>query len=155
MKQKGNHIGCWVVLLIFVMVVLALVVTRPNKAAHREAMTEVVAGALSELGDSLTGGTAVVGGLALHGAYSSLATTVTHEVVERMLEVDDYGLCTVGHVHWDGRDVVVSVGVMSHVFTVDKQTVKSLVRTYVERKVDSTLDDIRDAAHGLLEKLLE
>lgn len=155
MKQKGNHIGCLVTLLVVVMVALAMVVSRPDKAAHREAMTEVVAVALTELGDSLTGGMTDVGGLALHGTYSSLASAVTREVVDQLLQVDDYGVCTVGHVVYGGHDVVVSVGVMGHVFTVDKQTVKSMVRTYVERKVDSALDDIRDAAKGFLEKLLE
>lgn len=153
--KKGNNLGCLAAIVIFVMLVLAMVVSRPDEQAHRNAVSDVVAKALTETTDSLVGTPADAESMAMHHVGSALTKTLTREVVEHLVTVDDYGILTVGSVNLGDEKKPVSVGVLGHVFTADKETIKAVASSYVQKKLNHFVDGIQDAANSFIDSLLK
>lgn len=154
-----NNCGCIATFVVLVMVVLAMVVTRPDKKAHEEALTDVISQAVSETCDSLSDADDGVGGLALSAVSTTMASTLTGEVVHQLLSVDDYGVVTVGRIEFAGQSHPVSVGVFGHVFTADKDTIKASVKAYLRKSFDKMVDrvtrSIGNYAKDLVNRLFE
>lgn len=53
-------------------------------------------------------------------------------VVGNALTVDNYLVCSLGRIHYADKAPVVSVGVLGHVFTIDKSSLKQLAHRYAE-----------------------
>lgn len=109
-------------MLILVAVAGVCIVTCPDKSSHAEALKNVVNTALSEeLSDDETDNPLVMLGTMIGGGIGGL-------VIDNMLKVDDYFVCSVGTMSFDGETKVVSVGILNHVFTPDKEDLKQAVR---------------------------
>lgn len=153
--KKGSNIGCLAAIVVLVMLVLAMVVSRPDEQAHRNAVSDVVSAALTETTDSLAEQPSDVASMAMRHVGSALTKTLTREVVEHLMTVDDYGILTVGYVNLGTEKKPVSVGMLGHVFTADKETVKAAVNSYVEKKLNHFVDGIQEAANGFIDSLLQ
>lgn len=156
---KKSNCGCIATLFVLVAVAVAMFVTRPDKQAHEEAIKSVMSQAISETCDSLTKADDDLGMALVSNIGSAMATTVTDELVEKLLVVDDYGVVTVGRIGLDDDKQPVSLGVLGHVYTVDKETVKSAAQKYIKKKINKMVDGItrkvKDYANDLINKLLE
>ena len=113
-------------LLLLILILVAItgtcVVTCPDKASHTAALKEVLNTALTEELSS-SGSDA---GLVMFG--SMIGTGLGGLVIDNMLKVDNYFVCSVGTITYDGETRVVSIGVMNHVFTPDENDLKKAAR---------------------------
>ena len=91
------------------------VVTCPNKSAHSEALKELLNTVMTEeLNESVE--TEEDAGWAMLG--SMIGTGLGGLMIDNMLKVDNYFVCSVGTMTFDGETKIVSVGLMNHVFTI-------------------------------------
>lgn len=90
------------------------VITCPDKDDHSEALKNMLNKAMAEEMAKDTGAEDD-SGLTLFG--SMLGKGLAGLVVDNMLEVNNYFVCSIGTITYEGETKVVSVGVMNHVFT--------------------------------------
>lgn len=102
-----------IVIVLLVAVLMAL--TRPDKQAHKEAMLASIREYVDEELNSRIG--------------IKLFTRIGNDVVVKtagvlinsQLEIHDYGLFNTSSMTFDGKEQTLSVGVLGHVFTFDKE----------------------------------
>lgn len=104
--------------LILVIIAGVCVVTCPDKEAHSTALKEALNTAITdEISSSESDAGVVVLG-------SMIGTGLGGLIIDNMLKIDNYFVCSVGTVKYDGEAKVVSIGVLNHVFTPDKENIK-------------------------------
>ena len=54
---------------------------------------------------------------------SMIGTGIGGLVIDNMLKVDNYFVCSVGTITYEGETKIVSVGLLNHVFTADDEDV--------------------------------
>ena len=113
-------------ILLFILVLTAIagvcVVTCPDKEAHTEALKEELSDILTE--ELSRGGNKpdmVMLGSIIGTGFGGL-------VIDNMLKVNNYFVCSIGTVTLDGKTRVVSIGVLNHVFTPDKKDIEKAVQ---------------------------
>ncbi len=104
--------------LILVIIAGVCVVTCPDKEAHTAALKEVLNAAITE---ELSSSESDAGWVTLG---SMIGTGLGGLVIDNLLKVDNYFVCSIGTITYDGESKVVSVGVLNHVFTPDKADIK-------------------------------
>ena len=113
-------------LLLLILILVAItgicVVTCPDKASHTAALKAVLNTALAEELSSSESDA----GLVMLG--SMIGTGLGGLVIDNMLKVDNYFVCSVGTITYDGETRVVSIGVLNHVFTPDEEDLKKVAR---------------------------
>jgi len=118
-KRRGCGTRSLVALLIMVVIAVAMIFTCPDKRAHQEVIRQEFNSAMSQkMGESkgivqsmIQMGSKYVMGLAAESALNELLT------------VDNYFVCSVGKMEYEGRNHVASIGVLGHVFTVNKDDI--------------------------------
>ena len=151
------HGWLWIV---GVLVVLALLlVTRPSRKAHVDAIASACRAYTSEKIDSswlsITTVTAEGGKWVMN--------RLVDDFIERHLSTDDYFLLNVGHMEVLGESKMVSLGILGHVFTFDKQDVARVVDKYLEEQrpspaqeaqqaIEEVYDNARDVATQVLDE---
>ena len=109
------------VFIVLIAIALAAVVTCPPKDAHKDALMNLVNVALdTEL--SKNASTDEEKGLALFG--SIIGSGIADYVIDKKLLLDNYFVCSIGRIVFDGEEKVVSVGVFNHVFTMPEDKLK-------------------------------
>ena len=107
-------------ILILISAVLA-VLTCPQKKAHKDALMTLVDTAIdAELNKDAE--TEVEKGFAMLSSW--LGSGIAEIVLDKKLEVENYFVCSIGRIRFDGKDNIVSVGIFNHVFTKDKDELK-------------------------------
>ena len=64
------------------------------------------------------------------------------EAIDNLITVDNYFVCSIGKVNYDNKEHIVSVGLLKHIFTVDKDELKTAAEMYykdAEVKVEQDL----------------
>lgn len=90
------------------------VATCPDKEAHSAALKDLVNQVITtELSGEEDAGLVMFG--------SMIGTGLGGLVIDNMLNVEDYLVCSIGTVTYDGETQVVSVGLLNHVFTIDEE----------------------------------
>ena len=109
------HIMNKFLILIMILVTAAgvCIVTCPDKESHIEAIKDALTNVLYEdrLNDDEELGLMLV--------RLSLETGVGEAVVDNFLQFDNWFICSVGTVAFEGKTILFSVGVMNHVFLPD------------------------------------
>lgn len=130
-KKKKSHVGCLFTLLLLTIIVVAAIFTCPDSQRHKEVVTNVMTETLNDMSasqsnneDLLTHGIRVVGNLLVGG--------IADTAVDKMLTVDNYVVCSIGKVHYNGKDHVVSVGAFGHIFTINKDSLTKSVDQYYQ-----------------------
>lgn len=116
-------------LLLFILILVAVagvcVVTCPDKAAHSEALKDIVNTALTEeLAEGVSESDA---GFVAFG--SMLGTGLAGIVLDNTLKVENHFVCSVGTITYDGKTKIVSIGILNHVFTADKEDFKQALES--------------------------
>ena len=109
--------------------VIAMVKTVPDKKAHKNAMMEAVKAYVDEeaakrgIGD---------------GVLANLGKGIVNKTIEvalnSKLEVDNYLIFNTTHVELDGENKTLSLGVLGHVFTFDKEMLREALETAAKEK---------------------
>lgn len=116
-------------LLLFILIVVAVagvcVVTCPDKEAHSEALKDLVNTVLTE--ELAEGENETDAGFVAFG--SMLGTGIAGIVLDNTLKVENYFVCSVGTITFDGKTKIVSIGILNHVFTADKEDFKQALES--------------------------
>lgn len=128
-------------LLIIIIVLLAAVLmtqTLPDKKAHKAAMMEAVKDYVDEeaknrLGDNI-----------LADLSKVFANNSIKAVLGVKLKLHNYYLFNTTSMHIDGKDQLMSVGLLGHVFTFDKEMLRERLEEAEKPDNDDTLDDDLD-----------
>lgn len=109
------------VILILLVGAGVLVMTCPSEKEHQQAITSALNSyaqdEISQKNDN------VVVGLVANALFGTLSDVA----IDRMLTVDNYFVVSIGRINWDGESHVVSVGVLGHVFTFDKEDISQAI----------------------------
>ena len=110
------------------LVILALacvcVVTCPDKSAHSEALKDILNTVMTEeMNKSVE--TDEDAGWAMLG--SMIGTGLGGLMIDNMLKVENYFVCSVGTMTFDGETKIVSLGLLNHVFTIPKDEAREAV----------------------------
>ncbi|MDD6583198.1 MAG: hypothetical protein PUF10_11070 [Bacteroidales bacterium] len=108
--KKGKSKGI-VALVIIAIVAVVLLVTCPKKQAHLDAIDNVYAKAAADSQES---------GDLISTVGSYLGGKIAGTAVKQMLVVDDYFVCSVGTINAKDGKKPLSLGVLGHVFILDK-----------------------------------
>lgn len=102
-------------LLVLLALACVCVVSCPDKSAHSEALKELLNTVMTEeLNKEVE--TDEDAGWAMLG--SMIGTGIGGLMIDNMLKVENYFVCSVGKMTFDGETKIVSVGIMNHVFTI-------------------------------------
>ncbi len=135
-KPKKRNLT-WVVVLCVLAVIALLVCTKPSRDSHLEAIDAACYDYLSESVDS-----SLIGGLpGIADGAKSLMNTFINTAIEQHFELHDYFLWNVGKFTYNGREKTVSVGILGHVFTFDKEDLADAVKKYAEEHRAQPTDD--------------
>lgn len=122
--RHRRHSGCAVLLgitgLVIVAMFVGLVVTCPTPDKHREAVTEEVNRIVERASDSNNDAWGMLGNM--------IASRLVGVVIDHALHVDNYMVCSVGRVHYKGKDKTVSFGILNHVFTFDADDIERAMK---------------------------
>lgn len=135
-KSKGNS-GCGtkllLALLIFVILGGVLAVTCPSRQDHKDAVSLSTRQWVDEKLDALGQNNDLLS--ILTGAVEWISGQGIDFVIDQYLDVDNYGVCSIGRVNLGEKSKVVSVGVLNHVFTFDKEDVDKLFMNALKEKI--------------------
>lgn len=106
---------------VLVVIALALVATRPDREAHREAIMNVVSKVVnSEMDNSQMDET-------LAAIGTMVAVSAADEYLNSNLMIIDHTFYNIGLVNYKGEFRTVSIGVMNHVFTISEDDAKKWI----------------------------
>lgn len=118
-------------LLLFILILVAVagvcVVTCPDKAAHSEALKDLVNTVLTEELAEGESESETDAGFVAFG--SMLGTGLAGIVLDNTLKVENHFVCSVGTITYDGKTKIVSIGILNHVFTADKEDFKQALES--------------------------
>lgn len=111
--------------LLFVVIILGgiCIATCPDHDAHSEALKNLLNNVLTaELSKNMA--TEEDAGLVMLG--SMIGTGIGGLVIDNILSVENYFVCSIGTITYGGETRIVSVGLLNHVFTIrDKQVLQA------------------------------
>lgn len=122
--RRHGHTVIW--LAVAAVLFFALLMTCPDEAKHRDAVSrEIMEAVRDEMGRPDTGSETIdlLGGM----FGQAIASQLVDAIVGQFMEVDNYFIFSVGTLHYDGKSKTVSFGVLGHVFTFDSQDIRKAV----------------------------
>ena len=126
-KKGCGCSGCFAKFAILATVlVFLLALTCPDKNDHREAIQYVVTNAVDDLlREQMPGNELAVANV------SSLTSQIVDEAINSV-RVEKYFIVSIGEVYDKGDHIVISVGILNHVFTADEKEVKNNIKKYLK-----------------------
>lgn len=125
-------------IIIILLVAVLMTQTLPDKKAHKAAMMEAVKDYVDEeaknrLGDNI-----------LADLSKVFANNSIKAVLSVKLKLHNYYLFNTTSMRIDGKDQLMSVGLLGHVFTFDKEMLRERLEEAEKPDNDDTLDDDDD-----------
>ena len=117
--KRHSHYPWLLTALIAAVVGGVLVFTCPQKKAHQEIIRQEFNTAMSQKMGASNG--IIETGIQMVSKYFMGAAA--ESALDQLLKVDNYFLCSVGRVDYDGKDHVASIGLLNHVFTVNNEDI--------------------------------
>ncbi len=106
------------ILLTFVIVAAAIVITCPDKAKHLEAFDEIIDHSINQDETGMAALFSVFGGKRL-----------IHNFFDPLLHVNNYFVVSIGEIQLaENESKTVSVGLLGHVFTIDKEQAVQILK---------------------------
>lgn len=115
-KSHTLRNGCIGLILVLAAMVVGLVATCPTEQAHREAITKEMNRFIKESTDNQGDAWGIIGNI--------ISQKIVGVVVDNLIEVDNYGVCSVGSITFKGKTHRVSFGILGHVFTFDADDIQ-------------------------------
>ena len=152
--KKKSHTGCLIgILLTLVALVAVMVVTCPKTEQHKEVLSTVITTTVNDAvndNDNLTGNTFIDN--AFRTVSNAFAGKVIETAVDNLVTVDNYVVCSLGKVHYDGKDHIVSLGIFGHIFTVDEDDLQEAAERYYKKEEINLKEQLRKKAQKMLQE---
>ena len=116
-KPRKSRTSLWVTLIVLGVLAIILAITNPSKEDHCRAITKVSHTWVNETVEDL-GGTGIIGGVIKIGS-----SQLIRNLVDKIVDVDNYVLFSMGYIDTGAEKSRVSFGIMGHVFTFDKNLI--------------------------------
>ena len=149
-KQHGCLIGILVSLVAFVCL---LIFTCPSAEEHKRVLSDVVT---STVNDAATAVAKDADNDIFSKALQTVNDVFTKKVVDaamdNLISVDNYFVCSVGKVHFGGKSYIVSLGVLNHVFTLNKEQLKLAMEKYYKKAEIDVQSELQKEAEKLLKE---
>ncbi|MBQ1725131.1 MAG: DUF4339 domain-containing protein [Muribaculaceae bacterium] len=130
--------GGWILGTVAILAIIAGVLawTNPTRAQHLNAINEVTAEWVGDKVDQHNPGNFLLGEL-----FKLLGNTGTGFAIDHYLKVQSYGVCSIGRIEVGNKPHIVSVGVLGHVYTFDKQDIERTVDQLMRETINGHDDD--------------
>lgn len=115
-KSHTLRNGCIGLILVLAAIAVGLMATCPTEQAHREAITKEMNRFIKESTDNQGDAWGIIGNI--------ISQKIVGVVVDNLIEVDNYGVCSVGSITLKGKTHRVSFGILGHVFTFDADDIQ-------------------------------
>lgn len=152
--KKKSHTGCLIgILLTLVVLVAVMVVTCPKTEQHKEVLSTVITTTVNNAvndNDNLTGNTFIDN--AFKTVSNAFAGKVIETAVDNLVTVDNYVVCSLGKVHYEGKDHIVSLGVFGHIFTVDEDDLREAAEQYYKKEEINMKEQLKKKAQKMLQE---
>jgi len=152
--KKKSHTGCLIgILLTLVVLVAVMVVTCPKTEQHKEVLSTVITTTVNNAvndNDNLTGNTFIDN--AFKTVSNAFAGKVIETAVDNLVTVDNYVVCSLGKIHYDGKDHIVSLGVFGHIFTVDEDDLQEAAEQYYKKEEINMKEQLKKKAQKMLQE---
>lgn len=116
---------------LFVIAIVLLVVSCPDKQDHINALKEVVTSVINDEASSLINtddeGNSNAWANVSSIVGSLLGSTVVTAILENNISVANYFVCSVGKMTYEGEVKNISFGILGHVFTIDKKDIINFI----------------------------
>uniref|UniRef100_A0AB33J7J5 GYF domain-containing protein n=1 Tax=Prevotella sp. GTC17259 TaxID=3236795 RepID=A0AB33J7J5_9BACT len=134
-KQRSHWRGF--VFLGIAIILGILAITNPSREDHNAAIQQAVKEVLNTQQydsdeDIFSQGMEIISGL--------ITRHMTSAIVDQMLEVDNYGIFSIGTIHLNGKSHTISYGILGHVYTFDKTDVKQALEKHGLTPEDASED---------------
>ena len=130
-----------------------MVVTCPKTEQHKEVLSTVITTTVNNAvndNDNLTGNTFIDN--AFKTVSNAFAGKVIETAVDNLVTVDNYVVCSLGKVHYDGKDHIVSLGVFGHIFTVDEDDLQEAAEQYYKKEEINMKEQLKKKAQKMLQE---
>lgn len=151
--KKKHHTGCLLVLLLsFVVLIATMIITCPKAEQHKEVLSTVITATVN---DAVNESDNITGNAYLDNAFKTVSNAFAGKViqaaVDELVTVDNYVVCSLGKVRYEGKAHVVSVGVFGHIFTVDEDDLREAAEDYYKKKEIDMKEQIKKKAQKILQ----
>lgn len=124
-SKKGH--GKWILAGVVLLLLIVMLVSRPSRQSHEQAIVNALSSYVADQVDSsLVGAVPLLAGVVKDGSNQLIET-----YVDSNLELDDYFVLNVGRMPIGESKKKVSLGILGHVFTFDKEDVAKAVNHYL------------------------
>ena len=152
--KKKSHTGCLIgILLTLVALVAVMIVTCPKTEQHKEVLSTVITTTVNDAvndNDNITGNTFIDN--AFKTVSNAFAGKVIETAVDNLVTVDNYVVCSLGKVHYDGKDHIVSLGIFGHIFTVDEDDLQEAAERYYKKEEINMKEQLKKKAQKMLQE---
>lgn len=132
-KGHDRAPGCIFSLLIVAIIGATMIYTCPQQEEHKEKLSHLVVNAVNQVIERQLGSDNVLLAKGMQMISNSFLGSVVDTAIDNMLTVDNYGVCSIGKINYDGKDNIVSIGLFGHVFTVNQDKVTDVAEHYVHQ----------------------
>lgn len=142
--HKSHHkgLGCLFALLIVTIIAATMVFTCPTEEQHREKLTQLTTNAFNEVVErQVTSDNAIIS-KGIQMLSSMFMGDIISTVVDNMLTVDNYGVCSLGKIDYDGKTNIVSIGVFGSVFTIHQDQLTDIIEKHYTELTNHATDQL-------------
>ncbi|WP_456098451.1 GYF domain-containing protein [Prevotella histicola] len=150
---KKNHTGCLLgILIALIALVAVLIITCPKPEQHKDALSGVIT---QTVNDAVNDSTNTTGDEFIDNAFRSISNAFAGKViktaVDNLVTVDNHIIYSTGKVNYGGKDHIVSLGLLGHIFTVDEDDLQEAARQYYKQSEVKVEDQIKRKAQKIIQ----
>ena len=152
--KKKSHTGCLIgILLTIIALIAVMIATCPKTEQHKEVLSTVITATVNDAvhdNDNITGNNFIDN--AFRTISNAFAGKVIEAAVDNLVTVDNYVVCSLGKVHYAGKDHIVSLGIFGHIFTVDEDDLEEAAERYYKKEEINMKEQLRKKAQKMLQE---
>lgn len=152
--SKKSHAGCLAGgLVVLAAVLFVLVLTCPKPEQHREVLADVITATVTDAANDTANTT---GNEVIDNAFRTISNVfagkVIRSAIDDLVTVDNYVVCSLGKVHYNGKDYIVSLGLLGHIFTVDEDDLRKAAEQYYKKSEINVKEQLKQKAQKMIQE---
>ena len=152
-ERKKSYTGCLIgILIALIALVSVMIITCPKTEQHKEVLSTVITNTLNNEineNENLTGNTLIDN--SFKTISNAFAGKVIKAVIDNLIVVDNHIVYSLGKIHYEGKDHIVSIGVFGHIFTVGEDDLKEVMEQYYKKEEINMKEQLLKKAQDILQ----